>query len=247
MEALRNTLKFGPGSIIFYSNLQRETSFFTFYPRQIENDLFNSIKDGDTDEVDKNLNKLLESLFDEQLSNRQFEIAIVRLLTNLIQLTETLGVNALEFENHKSLFDQLYEFRTLPEVVSWFKKMIIEPMMNKAEERTKSQYKNISDEIIHIVQQEFDSDLTLNYIADKLHYNANYLSSIFRKETNMAFSDYLTLFRINKAKKWLEETDITVKEIAEKLNYNNSQNFIRSFRKVEGTTPGKYRASHRNH
>jgi len=188
-----------------------------------------------------------ESLFDEQLSNRQFEIAIVRLLTNLIQLTETLGVNALEFENHKSLFDQLYEFRTLPEVVSWFKKMIIEPMMNKAEERTQSQYKNISDEIIHIVQQEFDSDLTLNYIADKLHYNANYLSSIFRKETNMAFSDYLTLFRINKAKKWLEETDITVKEIAEKLNYNNSQNFIRSFRKVEGTTPGKYRASHRNH
>jgi YesN/AraC family two-component response regulator len=193
------------------------------------------------------LDKLLESLFDEQLNNRQFEIAIVRLLTNLIQLTETLGVNALEFEKHKSLFDQLYEFRTLPEVVNWFKNMIIYPMMNKAEERTQSQYKNISDEIIHIVQQEFDSDLTLNYIADKLHYNANYLSSIFRKETNMSFSDYLTHFRINKAKKWLEETDITVKEIAEKLNYNNSQNFIRSFRKVEGTTPGKYRDTKRNH
>jgi YesN/AraC family two-component response regulator len=246
-EALRYTLKFGPGSIIFFDKLQRESSFFTFYPRQIENDLFDSIKNGDKAEVDENLDKLLESLFDEQLNNRQFEIAIVRLLTNLIQLTETLGVNALEFEKHKSLFDQLYEFRTLPEVVNWFKNMIIYPMMNKAEERTQSQYKNISDEIIHIVQQEFDSDLTLNYIADKLHYNANYLSSIFRKETNMSFSDYLTHFRINKAKKWLEETDITVKEIAEKLNYNNSQNFIRSFRKVEGTTPGKYRDTKRNH
>ena len=101
--------------------LQRESSFFTFYPRQIENDLFDSIKNGDKAEVDENLDKLLESLFDEQLNNRQFEIAIVRLLTNLIQLTETLGVNALEFEKHKSLFDQLYEFRTLPEVVNWFK------------------------------------------------------------------------------------------------------------------------------
>ena len=240
-EALRHVLKFGPGSIIFYENLQSDSSFFTFYPKHIENDLFNAIKTGDKLEVDQNLEKLLESLFNEELSNTQHEIAIVRLLTNLIKLTETLGVNVLKYDGHKSLFNQLYEFRTLPEVVNWFKKLIIYPMMDESEERTQSQYKNISDEIIHIVQQEFDSDLTLNYIADKLHYNANYLSSIFRKETNTSFSDYLALYRINIAKKWLEETNSTVKDIAERLNYKNSQNFIRSFKKVEGITPGKYR------
>lgn len=240
-EALRHILKFGPGSIIFYENLQSDSSFFTFYPKNIENDLFSAIKTGDKIEVDHNLEKLLESLFNEELSNTQHEIAIVRLLTNLIKLTETLGVNVLKYDGHKSLFNQLYEFRTLPEVVNWFKKLIIYPMMDQSEERTQSQYKNISDEIIHIVQQEFDTDLTLNYIADKLHYNANYLSSIFRKETNTSFSDYLALYRINIAKKWLEETNSTVKDIAEKLNYKNSQNFIRSFKKVEGITPGKYR------
>ncbi|WP_203247592.1 helix-turn-helix domain-containing protein [Sporosarcina beigongshangi] len=240
-EALRHVLKFGPGSIIFYENLQSDSSFFTFYPKHIENDLFNAIKVGDKLEVDQNLEKLLESLFNEELSNTQHEIAIVRLLTNLIKLTETLGVNVLKYDGHKSLFNQLYEFRTLPEVVNWFKKLIIYPIMDESEERTQSQYKNISDEIIHIVQQEFDSDLTLNYIADKLHYNANYLSSIFRKETNTSFSDYLALYRINVAKKWLAETDSTVKDIAERLNYKNSQNFIRSFKKVEGITPGKYR------
>src|SRR5690625_2009742 len=245
-EALRYTLKFGPGSIIFFENLQRESSFYTFYPRQIENELFDAIKLGDKDNVAQNLNKLMESLFDDKLSHTQYEIAIVRFLTNLLELTETLGVDVLEFEKHQSLFDQLYDFRTLPEVENWFKNTFIYPMLNKVEERTESQYKNISDEIIHIVQQEFDSDLTLNYIADKLHYNPNYLSSIFRKETNTSFSDYLSLFRINKAKEWLVETDMTVKDIAEKLNYNNSQNFIRTFRKVEGTTPGRYRSSKKN-
>lgn len=244
-EALRYTLKFGSGSIIFFENLQRESSFYTFYPRQIENELFDAIKIGDKESVTKNLNKLIEALFDEKLSQTQYEIAIVRFLTNLIELTETLGVDVLEFEKHQSLFDQLYDFRTLPEVVSWFRNTIIFPMLNKVEERTESQYKNISDEIIHIVQQEFDSDLTLNYIAEKMHYNPNYLSSIFRKETNTSFSDYLSLFRINKAKEWLVESNMTVKEIAEKLNYNNSQNFIRSFRKIEGTTPGRYRNSKR--
>ena len=241
LEALRYTLKYGAGSVIFFENLQRESSFYTSYPRQIENKLFDAIKLENKEEVDINLDKLIGLLFDEQQTHTQYELSIVRFLTNLIELTETLGVDVLEFEEHKSLFDQLYEFKTLPEVVKWFKYTIIYPVMNKVKERSQSQYKNISDEIIHIVQQEFESDLTLNYIADKLHYNPNYLSSIFRKETNTSFSEYLTHFRINKAKEWLTTTDMTVKEIAERLNYNNSQNFIRSFRKLEGTTPGKYR------
>jgi AraC-like DNA-binding protein len=36
-----------------------------------------------------------------------------------------------------------------------------------------------------------------------------------------------------------------IKEIAEKLRYNNSQNFIRSFRKLENVSPGKYREQER--
>ncbi|MNL86613.1 Helix-turn-helix domain protein [compost metagenome] len=47
------------------------------------------------------------------------------------------------------------------------------------------------------------------------------------------------------AKKWLIETDMTVKEISERLQYQNSQNFIRSFRKQEEMTPGQYRELHR--
>ncbi|AOV08607.1 helix-turn-helix domain-containing protein [Sporosarcina ureilytica] len=240
-EALRHTLTLGPDSIIFFDNIQSDSSFFTFYPRHIEIELFNAIKAGDKDKVDHYLDELINALFNDKLSNTQYEIAIVRLLTNLIELTETLGVNIMKYGGHKSLFDQLYEFRSLTEVINWLKSLIIYPLMDKTEERMQSQYKNISDEIIHIVQQEYDTDLTLNYIAEKLHYNANYLSSIFRKETNTSFSEYLSLYRLNIAKKWLRETDITVKEIAERLNYNNSQNFIRSFKKVEGTTPGRYR------
>jgi len=48
------------------------------------------------------------------------------------------------------------------------------------------------------------------------------------------------------AKKWLEETDMPIKDIAAKLRYNNSQNFIRSFRKQEGMTPGQYRENNAN-
>lgn len=48
-------------------------------------------------------------------------------------------------------------------------------------------------------------------------------------------------YRLQMGKKWLVETDMTIKEIAERLQYHNSQNFIRSFRKKEQVTPGAYR------
>ena len=48
------------------------------------------------------------------------------------------------------------------------------------------------------------------------------------------------------AKKWLLETGMPVAEIAEKLRYSNAQNFIRSFKKKTGMTPGKYRELNRS-
>ncbi|WP_313731559.1 helix-turn-helix transcriptional regulator [Cohnella nanjingensis] len=64
---------------------------------------------------------------------------------------------------------------------------------------------------------------------------------LFRKETNCSFSEYLAAYRFKMAKKWLAETEMPVKDIAVRLQYNNSQNFIRSFRKQEGMTSGQYR------
>jgi YesN/AraC family two-component response regulator len=241
LEALKYTIKFGTESIIFFENLERATSFYTFYPKQIENELFDAIKVCDKGKVDEILNHFLNSILEKDLNHTQYQITIVRLLNDLIELMQTLGIDIIEIDNKKSLFDHLYELKTLDEVKHWFKSDIIHPLMSKIEERTESQYKNLSDKIIHIIQQEFDQDITLESIATRLHYNPNYLSSIFRKETNISFSEYLALYRLNMAKKWLLETDLSVKEISEKLKYNNSQNFIRSFRKNEGTTPGKYR------
>ncbi|MNN90450.1 DNA-binding transcriptional regulator AraC [compost metagenome] len=57
----------------------------------------------------------------------------------------------------------------------------------------------------------------------------------------MTFAAYLARYRHQIALQWLKETDMPVKDIAARLQYNNPQNFIRSFRKLEGVSPGKYR------
>ncbi len=50
-------------------------------------------------------------------------------------------------------------------------------------------------------------------------------------------------FLQRKSYELLSEQNLSIKEIAEQLDYSNSQNFIRSFKKLNGTTPSKYRLS----
>ncbi|MEH7222653.1 helix-turn-helix domain-containing protein [Bacillus sp. JJ1566] len=243
LEALKYTLKFGTESIIFFENLEIGKGLHTYFPKRIENELFDSIKVNDKEKVYNLLDELIDEIFSEDLNHVQYQISLVRFLSDLIELMHTLAINVLDLEDNRSIFEAIYQQKSRENVKEWFITVVIDPLLQKIEDRAESQYKSISENIVHIIHEEFESNITLDMIANRLHYNPNYLSSIFRKEMNISFSEYLSMYRINMAKKWLIETDISVKDISDKLNFNNSQNFIRSFKKIEGTTPGKYRES----
>ncbi|RXJ02528.1 AraC family transcriptional regulator [Anaerobacillus alkaliphilus] len=244
VEALKHRIKSGMNSILYYKNIETGSSLQTFFPENIKNELFDAIKLGEKEKAEEALSMLISTIFSKDLNPNQYQISLIRLLNDLILLTQTLGVELENFDDKKSLYDQLFELKSIEEIGNWFKESIIFPLVSSLEERINSQYKNISDKIIHIIQQEYDTDISLEAIAERLHYNPNYLSSIFRKETNISFSEYVSMYRLNMAKKMLVESDLSIKEIAEMFRYNNSQNFIRSFKKKEGITPGKYRELH---
>lgn len=245
LEALKYRLKLGAESIIFYDNLDRNYTFNAQLPRNIKNAVFDAIKVADRLKADEELQKLFSSLFEKGFHYNQYQIIIIKFLYDLMELKQILGVELKDLDERPILVE-LENLKTSEEMQNWFKDNLIYPLIEKLEERTENQYKTISDKIIHIIQKEFDEAISLDAIAARLHYNPNYLSSIFQKEMKISFTDYLLMYRLDIAKKWLLETDLSVKEIALKLQYNNSQNFIRSFRKIEGITPGKYRKDNRS-
>ncbi|KGA97634.1 hypothetical protein AJ85_09260 [Alkalihalobacillus alcalophilus ATCC 27647 = CGMCC 1.3604] len=244
VEVLKYRLKFGQNSILYYKDIEAGSSFQTYFPENVKNELFDFIKLGEKDKAEEALERLIATIFSKDLTPNQYQISLMRLLNDLILLMQTLGIELENVDDKKSLFDQFFELKSIEEITNWFRDHIIYPLIQSIQERIQSKYKNISENIIHIIQKEYDTELSLESIAERLHYNPNYLSSIFRKETNISFSEYLSMYRLNMAKQWLIESDLSIKEIAEKFHYNNSQNFIRSFKKKKGITPGKYRELH---
>lgn len=107
------------------------------------------------------------------------------------------------------------------------------------------QRKESSDGIVNATKEYIeknyaDARLNINYIADSLNKNARYISRVFKEETEEGILDYINDIRVDKAKQLLRTKQYSVKEIGEMVGYASDKTFIRIFRKLAGTTPGKY-------
>lgn len=87
-----------------------------------------------------------------------------------------------------------------------------------------------------IIEENF-RDIKISDIAAKLYINDSYLSRIFRDECGITLSNYLILRKLAEAKKYLY-IGISVKEVCYLAGFNNYSNFIRTFKKFEGYSPG---------
>lgn len=246
LEALKQRMKLGKGVIVPYFSLNAGNhSNVYFYPKQIENELIDAVRAADEARAHEALRKWLSEVFQKERAPHEYQISLVCLLNEMLILMQEANVPRQPSESQvQSFYEQLLQLYIGSEIEVWFQKKIIAPIIEACRERQESTYHNLSEQIIHIIEQEYDRDITLEECASRLHYNLYYVSTVFKKETGVTFSDYLAMYRLNKAKRLLIETDLPVKDIAERLTYNNPQNFIRYFRRLEGTTPGQFRKNH---
>ncbi|OAB43048.1 response regulator transcription factor [Paenibacillus antarcticus] len=102
-----------------------------------------------------------------------------------------------------------------------------------------------SSKLIHQAKQyihkHYSSNVSLEGIADELNISPNYLSTLFRKETSESLVEYLTRYRIDRAKEYLLTTHYRVYEIGQMVGYESEQYFSRVFKKVVGMPPAKYK------
>lgn len=89
--------------------------------------------------------------------------------------------------------------------------------------------------------KNFNKNITLKDVADNVFLSQNYLSELFKKELGEGFYDFLSNYRIKKAKEILITTNMKIYEVAEKVGYNDSITFGRAFKKITGTTANNFR------
>lgn len=91
------------------------------------------------------------------------------------------------------------------------------------------------------IKEHYTEEISLNLLAEELEMNASYLSSVFKKEKGMTYSEYLISCRIDHACKLLVETNWSMSEIATQSGYQDARYFSKQFLKQVGLKPSEYR------
>jgi AraC-like DNA-binding protein len=92
-----------------------------------------------------------------------------------------------------------------------------------------------------ITRRYKDENLTVNQIADTLHYTSAYICVVFKQHTGITVNDYINLYRIEKAKELLKDIKLKLTDVAIMVGYSSDNYFSKVFKKHEQITPSEYR------
>ena len=99
----------------------------------------------------------------------------------------------------------------------------------------------IVNEIGHYIRKHYASVGSLEEIAKQFYLDKCYLSRIFKRCTGYTVSEFTNVQRIQQAQRLLEDTELSMADIANAVGYENISYFNRVFKKYIETSPLKYR------
>lgn len=100
---------------------------------------------------------------------------------------------------------------------------------------------SVIDLILNYIHQHYAEDITRTTLSDLVYLNPDYMARLFKKQTQKSIVNYITEYRIEKAKELLNSPDIPVATVASKVGYGNYSYFSKLFKDVTSYTPNEYR------
>lgn len=101
-------------------------------------------------------------------------------------------------------------------------------------------------QVLEIIHKEYgDRNISINTLAETVYLTPTYLAGLFKKETGKTIGQYLTCFRMEKAKKLLKEKRYKLYNIANIVGYSDANYFAKIFKRQFGITPSEYREKYK--
>ena len=97
------------------------------------------------------------------------------------------------------------------------------------------------EEIANFINENYAQEIYLEMLAEKYGTSVKYLSRILKNYFGVSYVEYLGRVRIEHAKEYLEDTNLSVNDIMLKCGFNSRNTFIRAFKKYAGIVPSEYR------
>lgn len=121
----------------------------------------------------------------------------------------------------------------------------LEKYQQKIEKTEKEVLGTLFCQMEQYIEQNYQSKISLDEIAEALHANRSYLSRLYKSKAGVNLFDAILYRRIEAAKEYLLCTDKKTYEISEAVGFEDAGYFSKMFRKTTGVSPKEYRKRER--
>jgi len=164
--------------------------------------------------------------------------AIMRSFRFILQKNHLIGESN---QNDLDCFESSVEHCNTLDAVFCFLRQTIVGMLREFLQQKCTEDNRPIREAKKYIREHLTEPLSLQSVSDRVGFNSAYFSTLFKKETGINFSDYLTQARMEMAKQLLREADDTVALICEKVGYSDLKTFTKNFKRYTGLRPNEYR------
>lgn len=93
----------------------------------------------------------------------------------------------------------------------------------------------------YIEKHYMNEMLSVKDISEHVYLSASYVCTLFKSETGITLNQYITFYRMERAKKLLQDPRNKITDISASVGYNDGNYFGKSFKKIIGLSPSEYR------
>ncbi|WP_411955249.1 helix-turn-helix domain-containing protein [Alkalibacillus sp. S2W] len=155
-----------------------------------------------------------------------------------------LGINHQEMYLESDSWINLVEEKETEDQLKRLQQALLIHFLGLVQEHLHIHYSETVRRSMLYVRQNLTDDLSLKTIAKAVHVHPNYLSYLFKKETKIGLSEYVSQMRIDEAKIRLRYSPQSIRDIATDLGFSQPSYFTFQFRKTVGMTPTEFRETH---
>lgn len=103
----------------------------------------------------------------------------------------------------------------------------------------------VTKQIIDLLNENIHEQLCIDDLCERLNYNKSYLFRQFKATTGKTIMAYFLALKIQRAKKLLRESDLTITQISEKFAFDTPNYFSKTFKRLTGYSPLQYKKIHK--
>lgn len=241
MEVVKHRMIEGSGGITYWTQ-EADRSKKYIYPANSERHILNFLDKGDLDSIILELGIIRNEIQSVDYISYDNILFIYNQLAGVTikHLRENNVSTARIFAGRGNVYSAIASIDTLDELEEYLHGFFGEIIQYLARNPGEVNY---GERIIRYLEEHFREEIVFEDMAKEIGISYSYMRKIAYELTGKSLIDYTNMLRIEKAKRLLLESKLSIAQIAAEAGYYNVQSFNRFFRKYEGMPPSSFKAS----